>query len=274
MIETTYEPINFTYYDPSNSFFKSTGKDHAKYTVYLCSNKDNCQAYAKGKCAMLCGLWGENCPYGKRHSVQGPTKRAKGLYDFIYSAKTKYSDVSHKLGCLKFTARVGDKVYIALPYLKNYVNPIDEVEGEHFIDYDKFDTAFIARLIDFRPRALMGGVITDYQTKYVPQFISHIKKYFPEQYAELAKIRPDITERIQNVNYIDKVAKLKTLKPGKVKLSTNYLQWDGTVLTAKGKDISWWGLGDEVVIITPNENTYVTIADNDTVTDDTVFKDE
>ncbi len=274
MTNKTYEPINFTYFDPSNTFFKSCKNDRSEYTVYFCNNKDNCQAYSRGKCVLLCGLWGESCPYGKRNKTTGPTKRAKGMRSFLSDAKSRYADVSYELKSLEFTARVGDKIYIALPYLKNYVNPIAEVEKEHFIDYDKFDSAFIARLIDFKPRALMGGVITDYQTKYVPQFISHIKKYFPEQFAELIKARPEIAERIQNINYIDKVANVKTLEPGKVKLSTNYLQWDGKVLTAKGKDISWWGLGDEEVIITPGENTWVKIADNNTVTDDTVFKDE
>ena len=62
--------------------------------------------------------------------------------------------------------------------------------------------------------------------------------------------------------------------PGKVKLSTKILEWDGSVIKADGNQLTFWGLSSEPVVITPNENTYVQIVDNATVTDDTEFKDE
>jgi hypothetical protein len=270
-----YEPINFTYYDPSNSLFKGSGNDHSRYTVYFCNNKENCQAFARGKCVMLCGLWGESCPYGRKNCVNGPTKRARSLYSFLSSAKKQYEKVSYKLKDLKFTARIGDKVYISLPYLKNYVNPIAVIEGEHFINEDVFTVDFIIALADFRPRTLFGNdVIRSYQAEEVPKFITQIKKYFPELYQRVMTKHPDLEQMVENVNYVDKFAKVKTLLSGKVRLSTDCLEWDGSVLTAKGKSVSFWGLSDERVVVYPNDETYVKVADNDTVTDDTVFRDD
>lgn len=43
---------------------------------------------------------------------------------------------------------------------------------------------------------------------------------------------------------------------------------------SRGKPTYILGLSRETVIITPDENTYVQIVDNATVTDDTEFKDE
>lgn len=58
-----------------------------------------------------------------------------------------------------------------------------------------------------------------------------------------------------------------------MKLSSDILDWDGDVLKAKGKQISWWGMHDEEVVIIPDDNTVVKICDNETVTDDTVLID-
>ena len=65
-----------------------------------------------------------------------------------------------------------------------------------------------------------------------------------------------------------------TLLPGKVKLSTDILEWDGRVIKAEGNQISFWRLTNELVVVTPDESTYVQIVDNAMVTDDTEFKDE
>lgn len=62
--------------------------------------------------------------------------------------------------------------------------------------------------------------------------------------------------------------------PGIVGLSTKKLQWDGEVIKTEGRQITFWGLGDEEVVITPNDDTCVEILDNSTVTEETEFRDE
>ena len=79
--------------------------------------------------------------------------------------------------------------------------------------------------------------------------------------------------RVENIDYIGKRAKLITLLPGEVKLSTDVLEWNGELLHGKGKQISFWKLDDEEVTIIPNKNTMVTIYDNSTVTEETEFEE-
>lgn len=88
-MERNYEPVNFTYYDPANSLFKGTANDRARYTVYACCNKQNCDAFKRNKCIMLNGLFGTRCPYGTKSQTNGPTKRAKSYYSFLSGAKNK-----------------------------------------------------------------------------------------------------------------------------------------------------------------------------------------
>lgn len=60
-----YVPINFIYYDPQNSLFKTSKSDRERVTVYTCNNSENCDAYKRNKCVMLNGLYSHSCPYGQ-----------------------------------------------------------------------------------------------------------------------------------------------------------------------------------------------------------------
>ena len=272
-----YIPINFTYYDPKNSLFKSGRSDHAFYRVFLCCNSENCDAFKRGKCILLNGLCGLHCPYGKCLRTEGPTKAAKSLNKFLGDANEKYRDVKYKLSHLNFTCKINEYVYIDLPHLKNYVNSIsaEMISDGHMIRGELFTVDFIKTLIVFRPRALFGSEeIKAYQRDEVPKFIKQLKRYFPDKYVAIVSDMPEVSERIQEINYIDKLALVTTLLPGKVRLSTNLLDWDGEAIKGKGNQMTFWGLTDEDVVITPGEKTYVKVADNETVTDETVFKDE
>ena len=270
-----YEVVNFTYYDPQNSLFKSSKSDRARYTIYQCCNKENCGAFMRGKCFMLNGLGGKPCPYGRRSGETGYTPRARGYYSFLRDAKEKYGEHAYKLSHLSSPCVIGEYVHIALPYLKNYVNPIsEELISEALIEKGKFDIDFVVRLVKFRPRAIMGGEITSYQREDVPKFLLQLKRNFPDLYTELLVRESWVKDKVESVSYKDKHALVKTLLPSRVKLSTNVLKWDGAVLTAQGKDISFWGLSDEKIIIDPTDKTFVQILEDDSVTDDTVFRDE
>lgn len=270
-----YEVINFTYYDPQNSLFKGSKSDRARYTIYQCCNKENCDAFNRGKCFMLNGLGGKSCPYGRRSGETGYTPRARGYWTFLRDSKEKYAEHAYKLSHLSFTCVIGEYVHIGLPHLKNYVNPIpEELISEALIVKEKFSIDFVVKLVKFRPLALMGGEISSYQKEDVPKFLLQLKRYFPELYAELLVREPWVKDKIESISYKGKRALVKTLLPSKVGLSTNVLEWDGKLLTAQGKDVLFWGLSDEKIAIEPNDKTYVAILENDSVTDDTVFIDE
>lgn len=131
----------------------------------------------------------------------------------------------------------------------------------------------LQKLEDMKPYAMVGGEIESYQKKAVPQFCYQLKRNIPDLYQQVVEIYPEIQNLIENINYVGKKAKVKTLLPGKVKLSSDILDWNGDMLKAKGKQISWWGLHDEEVTIIPDDNTVVEICDNETVMDETVLID-
>ncbi|EGC75578.1 hypothetical protein HMPREF0490_00777 [Lachnospiraceae bacterium 6_1_37FAA] len=141
------------------------------------------------------------------------------------------------------------------------------------IKKDDFTPEFVVELIKYKPYALMGGVISSYQKEYVPKFCDKLKRFMPNMYKNVYEIYPEIEQIVENIDYIGKRAKLITLLPGEVKLSTDVLEWDGELLHGKGKQISFWKLDDEEVTIVPNKNTMVTIYDNSTVTEETEFEE-
>lgn len=270
-----YEDINFTYFNPINAIFKEGRNQKASYRVYSCCNKDNCQAYSSDKCVLLnhALFYWDPCPYGKVREVEGFTRKARKFSSFLSEAKDKYKEISYKLSGLNYPAIIGDKVYIPLPFLDNYVNPIKEIKDK-FVDKDMFTADFVIMLADFRPQALMGGVIKQYQDKDVPEFLLKLKRHFPELYQEVAEKRPDLAAVVGSISYVGKKAKVKTLLPGKVKLGTRTVSWDGNVIVSKGSELLLlFSLKNERVEICPEDSTYVEVVDDATVTEVTEFKE-
>lgn len=269
-----YKAINFTYYNPRTSIFKSGKSDRERVSVYKCINCENCNAYKKKRCVMLNGLWGHDCPYGVIERKEGFTKAASKCGDLVRKYKEKYDNVGYALKTLNFVCEIGDYVYLGLPHLNGYNNSIrnsDFFVDDDMIKKDEFTPEFVVELIKYKPYALMGGVITSYRKEYIPKFCDQLKRLMPDMYEKVCEIYPEIEQIVENIDYIGKMAKLMTLLPGKVKLSTDILEWDGELLHGKGKQISFWKLNDEEVIISPNKNTIVTICDNSTVTEETEF---
>lgn len=275
-----YTPINLTYYNPNNSIFKAGKSDRERYSLYSCCNTENCDAYKNGKCLMLNGLWGQRCPYGQKHAEEGYTKASRKCGNLIRKIKEQYNDVSYALKPLEYPCYIGDYVYLSLPYLSNYENSI-RPKGFFFSDglihKDNFTSEFVAELIKYKPRALMGGVISEYQAKYLPAFVRHFRQRMPEKYAEVRAIYPEIDEigTLTNMNFVGKRAMVKTLLPCKVGLCghVHVAEWDGIVIKTKGRELGWRLSGDEVVIINPTDNTFVEVMDNNSVTEDTIFEE-
>ena len=274
-----FKPINFTYYDPNNSLFKAGKSDRERYTVYYCSNCENCDAYKTNQCILMNGLYGQRCPYGKKISEEGFTKASRKCGDLIAKGKELYSDVKYAMRELNYICFIGEYVYLPLPWLDNYANPIRE-KGFFYSDglmpRSKFTPEFVVELINFRPRALMGGYITEYASKYLPEFIRQLRRTMPEMYAEVQRVYPEVDNigTLQNMNFVGKKALVKTLLPCKVGLcgKVHIAEWDGTVIRTTGRELGWLLDGNEDVTIVPNDNTYVQVLENSCVTDETVFE--
>lgn len=278
------EVICFYVYDPNNAFFKSKSTDRYEVNIYSCSCCDQCQAYKLGCCLLKNGLWGERCPFGNRHRIEGPTKKAKSGFNFVMKAKEqfKYSSVDREvkgksLESVQCTCKIGDGsyIYINLPHLYNYVNPITEALGmtsEYVIPAENFTEKAVRTLLNFRPQALFGGEIETYQKKEVPKFVRDLKRNFRPLY-DACVVGTPYEVYGNNIDYKGKKAFLKTLKPGDVVLDHKVWHWDGKKLTIQGKVLMSWALDDEVVSISPHDRTVVEICDNDTVDEiKTAFK--
>lgn len=218
-----YKPINFTYYDPRTSIFKSGKSDRERISVYKCNNCENCDAYKRKRCVMLNGLWWHKCPYGAIEKKEGFTKAARKCGYLIMEYKGKYGDVEYALKSLNFVCEIGDYVFLGLPHLNGYNNPIRN--SDFFVDNDMikkedFTPEFIVELIKYRPYALMGGEISSYQKEYVPKFCDQLKRFMPDMYTRVCEIYPEIRSLVENIDYTGKRAKLMTLLPGKL----NYRQ--------------------------------------------------
>lgn len=276
MEQGNYEAINLTYYNPKTSIFKPNRTDRERYTVYFCCKKDTCDAYKNGQCVMLSGLFGHHCPYGKTQKQEGVTIASRQCGKLIDKVKEQYPDLAYKLKAQTSLCRINDYMYIGLPHLVNLVNSIRERDffvGNDMVLADKFTAEFVDELMKFQPRALMGGVITDYQTKYIPQFCFRLKRYMPELYEQVRAINSEIDDICNQVSFIGKKANVKTLKSGKVKINIHVVDWDGEHLISDAKELAVCGLKDEKVTIDVTDDTTVVIVDDNTVDSNTVFVD-
>lgn len=267
-------------YDPVNFIFKRPANERASFIYKTCTNFENCDAYKNGKC-VLNNTFSYYCPYGKVHKEEGYTKKARNYYTWINKKKEQYKEeIANSIkNAEKGTVKIGDYIYLGrLEHLHNYVNSIDEeleIKNKYFLPIKNFTIENIKKLLNFQPCALMGGIITSYQEKNIPQFIIDLKFNFPNIWDELVKQNPKLSSQVENIDYIGKKAYVKTLAPGKVKFSIYEIEWNGEVLYSKdGRDIGMFEFQNCLVEITPTDKTAVEIADNNTVVfGQTVFVD-
>ena len=269
-----YKKILITYYDPNNTFFKSTNKDRASYTVYQCCNHEQCEAFKEGKCVLRNGLNSGHCPYGKVVRTQGPTKKAKSCSEFLRKAKEENKEVlAFNLEPCDKLCRIGDYIYLNLSYLNNYVNPIADKLGiinQHFLPKENFSVKTIKTLLEYRPLALFGGEITSYREKELPPFIFDLQRKYPLIYQEVKKNGASLPEKMDTSFLIGKKALVKTLAPGIVKMGGKFFNWDGEKLTTVGKVLSY-DMGDEKVVVYPTDKSKCIICEEKTITDKTKF---
>lgn len=273
------KPFYYWTYNPLNAIFGKKS-DHASYTILYCQDCNACQCYKEG-CCVLHALW-NTCPFGKKVRTEGPTPRAQKFYTFLGEPEKKYPSLDNwktrKLDSPKKITVIGpnnDYIYLPLDYLDNYNNPIAEDIGlihKHLLPTNNFTPELVVRLMNYVPRALMGGPISDYQ-KSLPMFAFDVRKKFPNIWKKACELDPELEKYNVKIDFKGQKAYLKTLLPGQVKYNAKSWDWDGKVLSAKAKDVMTWSSEcdeEEIVTITPSENSIVEIIDNDTVDEDKV----
>lgn len=230
-MEKPMEVIKSFVYDPRGGviFKNNKTKDVAFLHTISCSNKENCQLYAKGQCALLNVFMlsaGYKCPYGKRTRQSSPSQRAKGFSDWVANAKKGCVD-NPITEATKKMAIVGDYIFLPYPHIGGFWENNDSIGFAHgFMTMENFKM-HAAALFRMRPRAMMGGEIVSYQREVVPMMATHLNELMPE----MVKADPYI-EALLPKSAIGRMAVLKSLKPGTVIQDDKGREWnwDGELL--------------------------------------------
>lgn len=215
--------------------------------------------------------------------IKGYTRRATKFGNMISKYEKLYPDMQNKYP-LKTPANgmeYMDYIVAELPHLKNYVNPLaDEypeyIFNERFIRKEAFyDENFVNDLLNYKPLSMMGGEITDFQNKHIPNFIKSVKYVNPKLFEELLKY-PKVRDMNTEITPVGKLAKVHTLAPGKIELVKNPLRWGEDIAEWDGKNIkiSLTDKGVEYdgikeIFFEPEENFVVKIFEETTFNDQT-----
>lgn len=194
-----------------------------------CDRSDKCSFYAESKCLRCRTFLAPSCMYGKNRVTKGYTSRAAKYYDFKkkYTSDEQYNKLSYPSA---LAAVIGDNLYLNLRYTlvikrtdkdepwKKGINGylISEAgfcKGDSWIPIAEVTNELLYAMFSYKPRAMMGGEITDYQAKVVPDVLMSLKKCAPQIYGKFISEYPQYN---LEPNYVGKYAYIKTMVDGSV----------------------------------------------------------
>jgi len=289
-----HEVIHGYVFDPRHSLFKSSQNDKAKCTTIYCCNKLSCPLYAQKRCVYM-HVFPDRCPYGYKRVEEGFTRRARKLSSWVSERKEKYRGKSLS-AAPPVLCRIG--AYVYLPYAHMSMNKdVPFLRHSHVFDSGipfvlakDFTIEAVAKLLTFRPQALMAGAngsheICSYQTEQVPSFLIHLKEQMPDLFSRVADKYPElITSKMSDYSPVGRKALVATLRKGCVFVKdkgkdriTEEWVWDGKDFVCENAEYllgSFSGLKAENVCIkiTPEPGAEIEITDVRQVTPQTVFK--
>lgn len=250
--------------------------DRAIYREYKCCLDGECPLLAKGECLHISQF--ESCMYGGGVTEESKTPRAKSYKPWIAEREKRIEDFKKEGKVLPRNATnslefIGD--YVWLPYAHTSMcekvpfvrHSLFMVSGVPFLKREDFTIENIETLVLFRPHAIFGGEITDYQKKSVPMFLRALRTKVPDTYRELVEKHPEFVDRIPILSSI--TVPMHCIDAGVVEgylVRGKYtpLEWDGEYLTVEG-DFSVIGLdyasGDVVCKVKPLRSMMAKILD-------------
>ena len=290
MNKNTAKPIHARIWSPFDKhLFKARANEPAECKISYCEIPEQCSLLKLGQCINNT-IMGPKCPYGHVKREIGPTKRAKGCSSWIIKQKEQFKDVLDKLGNYPSSKIVEVGEYIYLPYPHADMNKevpflshnLILVSGQPFVKKELFTIDVIISIISFRPYAMMGGEIRDYQKEIVPKFIIDLQEVFPKLYYELIKIRPDLA--IKEKNFVGRKALLATVfSPSDVDMGGDIWKWNGEYLeTTDKKKLLFSNIEDRngcnamesvSIKVVPTKDAVTKIINNNQVSSETQFVD-
>jgi len=221
------DKINVNLYGGKSLF---GGKESPLEADEICCDKyKKCSFYSDGKCLRCRSFLQPKCKFGKNAVTKGYTSRAAKYYDFKkkYTSDEYYNKLSYPSD---LAALIDDVLYLNLKYTlvrKRTENDdrwgkevngclISEVgfcSGDTWIPISEATNDLLYSIFSYRPCAMMGGVISDYQAKVVPDVLMSLKKCAPKIYSGFVSKYPqyDLAP-----NYVGKYAYIKTMTNGSI----------------------------------------------------------
>lgn len=232
-------------WNPANSFFKQKKSEKAVGHIISCQCPEKCALYAKGNCV----AFDNHCPYGGRYRVVGYSRMASKFRTWINDFEEKHKEAcAAKISQPKKLEYFMDFVYVPIAYW-NLNERVEFVDGggvfsssKPIIKREHWNAKFISEeIINFKPHALFGGVITNFQEKEVPKFLIWLKQLDPELYEEVKTMNPD-HPAFTNITNVGRKAVLQTLNPNIgafADIHGGVWTWDGEYLYSTNSHFSF-----------------------------------
>lgn len=257
-------------------------RDNRLRAEYIyCGRANECSAYKQGKCLCVTAPFSKRCPIGSVNRVDGGVKRSK-----MFARVTDRAKADFNYGKLRYSSnlkvvRIGDDAVLMLSYVRLKIENGDLKVNDPwksgseilFVSKENLTADNILKVCEYKPTALLGGVIDSYQNDEVPMLLRQFRELFPEIYSELIIKSPIQENKVPN--FIGKQAKLLTLKPN-CKYETMYgsFFFDGKRAYFDNYNTAFkpfWECGNMSVTIEVTNNTVATVSDNEQVLDTTEF---
>lgn len=213
------------------------GRNKNRAEIVRCDRTDKCSFYKKGCCLNVTSFLRKGCAYGSVSVVNGYTSRAKKGIDFNYRYRTDelYGALKHPLDWR--VALIDDIVVLNLTFAicskerwNSWEHKWEEIDdyavrecgfstGTYsYIPLEELTVDVLNRIIKYKPTAIMGGEITDYQKTIVPNLLFEISKALPDLYEKLTAEHPEVKDIVPN--FVGKFAYIHSL-PDETVLNTN-----------------------------------------------------
>ena len=191
-----------------------------------CDRYEQCSYYQAGKCLKCRAFLAPTCKFGRTNTIKGYTSRARKYYSFksTYENDEVYSKLKYPS---EPVAIMGDTLYIHYRYgtvrkrteqdekwvkdVDGYIIKTSNYKSSVFIPLNEVTNNLLFAIFSNKPRAIMGGIIEEYQNKVVPDIIQALKKVAPKIHKNFITEYPEFDVA---PNYIGKYAFIKTMVNG------------------------------------------------------------
>lgn len=271
--------------------YEGTGRreNPLEANIIYCDKHNECTFYKENKCLRCCSFLAPSCKFGRNSIIKGYTSRAKKYYDFKnhYTSDEVYGKLHYPSNLV---AVIGDTLYINLKYVRvrkrkegdekwkkdieGYIMYDAGIScGGTFIPVADATNTLLHAIFSYEPHGIMGGIITSYKEKIVPDIIQDLKKAAPLIHEKFISEYPEYDVA---PNYVGKCAYIKTMTEGS-KLrdchGDDYILHDGKLYCdnmTKGF-IPFSGKSANIIVTVKDDTTYQ-VTSNDQCNENTRFK--